>query len=65
MKTIKVQLTSDTLKQNCPFCDRENNFKFGDVCLHVDRVTVKRIVIYKSSEIVRIWCKDIWIDKVK
>ena len=50
MKTIKVQLTDSTLEQNCPFCNKKNNFKFGNVCLHVDRVTVKRIAIYKSIE---------------
>ena len=54
MADIKIPLTDSTIVHKCPFCSRDNNFKFGDTCLYVDRVTVKRVVIYKATPIARV-----------
>ena len=45
MKTLKYDMP-ENLKHNCPICGRENNYRFGDVCDHVDRVTAKSKIIY-------------------
>ena len=47
MKTqIKIELPNDK-RHNCPICNYENNFFYGDTCEHVDRITAKRVIIYR------------------
>ena len=60
-KTMKA--TVKKLKYNmpeskehvCPICGFKNNFRFGNVCIHVDRVTAKSKIIYLMPIIERIY----------
>ena len=48
MTEIKITLPEDK-KLKCPICNRLNNHLYGDCCDHVDRLTIKGIVIFKNS----------------
>ena len=45
-KTIKREITKNKIMK-CPICDYENDFRFGNTCEHVDRVTAQSKVIYR------------------
>lgn len=46
-KYLKVQMP-DEKKMKCSKCGYECNFRFGDTCSHVDRVTVKSVIFFKN-----------------
>ena len=46
-KYIRIKLEGKT--QKCPICNRLNNFVYGDVCDHVEKITVKKIVFYRNK----------------
>ena len=44
-KYIRHQMPKSS-KENCPICGHENNYRFGNTCIHVNRVTDKGLIFY-------------------